>query len=128
MREFDSESVNLISKCGHNCIVCPYMKECTELTFENQLNFKIRHKMNCNTKYCIYVLFCKNCSFSYIGECEDIFDRTYKHIHSQKNANYRSQYCDKHFFNCCKKLNNFNFNVIPFFKCSNEDVVGILFY
>ena len=110
-----------VSPCGQNCYICNFFPNVNDVKFENGQVFHIKSKMDCNSVYVIYVLLCTKCTFTYIGETENLFDRTYKHIYAVRNPDKMKYNCDRHFYESGGKP--CEFKCIPFFKCYNENVV-----
>ena len=46
-----------MKKCGENCTSCPYVLERKSVTI-NQKTWNINRKLNCNSYYLVYAIFC----------------------------------------------------------------------
>ena len=58
-----------MKKCGQNCTVCPYIKECKSVKI-NGIEWKINRTLNCKSFNVVYAIICTtgNCKKTYIGE------------------------------------------------------------
>lgn len=109
-------SGNSVNKCGGSkCELCQIIITGSSITMENGLIHQIKTKMNCNSLYVIYAVFCNACDASYIGQTEDLRSRTNLHKNQIKKADYRKLTVSKHIFSCGGK-----FKIIPFFKSKDN--------
>lgn len=59
---------------GKRCKVCFYIKETDSFQDKSgNKTFKIKHTINCNSKYVVYLLQCKVCRKQYVGSAETSF-------------------------------------------------------
>ena len=106
-----------LSKCtDERCFLHKkgYIKECKKFTFkstEKLQTWDYNRNFNCNSKNVIYMLICTKCDANYIGQSQDLRDRTnnaksqVRHYQEHKTLRYA-----KHFA-ICSNLKE------PFFYC-----------
>ena len=66
---YEKRNVRGLKKCGHNCTMCPYVREGKVIKI-NGIEWKINHNLHCKSYNVVYALICKkdNCREVYIGE------------------------------------------------------------
>jgi len=98
------KDLNLITDWKHSftpCQSCPlssFVVACNTFTIHN-IHYKIIGNYSCFINNIIYIIFCKKCSFYYVGQSQDFHARLGKHLNAIKNK------CPillhKHFWNHC---------------------------
>ena len=84
---------------GAKCQLCPKLKVST--TFKSTytgLTYKIRHRLTCKSRYCVYLVTCELCGCQYCGSTKD-----YMHIrHNGHRQEIRGEITPlgKHFSKC----------------------------
>ena len=77
--------------------------------------------MNCTVRNVIYVLFCKKCEHSYIGETVDFRARMNAHRSNSSSEGAAVMEVSRHFFDC-----GLGFWVCPLFKMREENKIARL--
>ena len=106
-----------VTKCGfRNCKLCSEIMEVDRVLFANSGKvFTIHQRMNCTTRNVIYVIFCKKCQKSYIGETVNLRNRANSHRNNSKNSDYAVMLVSKHIYNCGE-----GFSICPILKIHEE--------
>ena len=99
------------------CELCSKLILNDEFYFQNGEKFILHSKVDCNAKFCIYLLQC-SCKKIYIGECEDFRARINLHTNQIKKKEYRNLFVSKHIFQCGQK-----FQCAPFFLMKNKNLI-----
>ena len=75
------------SKCGRCRVSCPILQEGDSFQSTNTgKRYPIRHQLNCNSSFLIYLATCKRCQGQYVGKCQTIFkQRQSNHKRELKN-------------------------------------------
>ena len=99
-----------------------YVIECTSFNFGLQQvhEWIYNHPFDCNCRNVIYVVQCSNCWMFYIGETEDLKQRTRLHIsntHKPENSNCK-KLC-RH-LKRCSKLKHPYFKIFPIYYVENR--------
>ena len=82
--------------------------------------------MNCNTKNCIYVLFCNSCNGTYVGQSGDeLRSRTRVHRQHINTISDISLCVSKHIALCAMNVSP-QFKILPIYKMKTEDTQGRL--
>ena len=113
-----------VTKCGmRGCGCCADILEVSSFYFANSgINFEIKTPMNCTARNIIYVLQCKACYQTYIGETVNFRDRMSAHKTSSKDwdtameVGYHLNRCGKGFWR------------LPIFKVKVENKIARLVY
>ena len=117
---FTNENLQEVVKCNINrCKICDIILTDNSLYFDSvNVCFKIKARMNCGTRNCIYVLKCTGCQKSYIGETNNLRHRINLHKdHAARNCGLN---VSRHFYQCSQHEST-KFYVMPFFKMKNDD-------
>ena len=88
------------------CQICRlnYIQQCKSFKTSNGTDWKIKRRITCNAKNCIYFLKCKFCiDFTKLGKTDDLRLRTNNHRSCCRNGN-GSDIFDNHVF-ICSRLN-----------------------
>ena len=121
----DAEKSNKtrVTKCGQlNCKTCRDILEVNEVHFRNSdKTYTIKVDMNCTVRNVIYVLFCKKCEHSYIGETVDFRARMNAHRSNSSSEGAAVMEVSRHFFDC-----GLGFWVCPLFKMREENKIARL--
>ena len=105
-----------ISKCKSQCVTCSHLVEATSIKFKNSDNvFVLKSNFTCNSKNVIYLIVC-SCGLEYIGECQNLKQRTRLHRSNLKCERNRVLNVSKHLFACCKNA----FRLYPFYQMKTE--------
>ena len=76
------------SKCGRCRVSCPILQEGDSFQSTNTgKRYPIRHQLNCNSSFLIYLATCQRCQGQYIGKCQTIF----KTRHSNHKREIKNQ-------------------------------------
>ena len=63
-------------KCGKCTVSCPVLKEGASFSSSNTgRSYKIRHHVDCNSSYVIYLATCKKCGGQYVGKSQTPFKK-----------------------------------------------------
>ena len=109
-------------KCGDKrCKCCDNIIEATSFTFPNSnIKHEMRANMNCNTKNCIYALFCNSCQLFYIGETStEIRSRVTVHRQQIETISHVSLHVSKHIAQCARSLYP-KFKILPIYKMKTD--------
>ena len=61
-------------KCGKCRVACPILKEGTHFCSTNtHKKYQIKHNLNCNSSFVIYLASCKRCRGQYVGKSQTPF-------------------------------------------------------
>ena len=71
---------------------------------------------SCDSKDVLYVIICSNCDFFYIGQAEELKQRTRKH---NLDVIYPNKKCSEH-LRTCSKMKEPYFNIYPFLYEENK--------
>ena len=110
-----------VSKCGHKkCSTCDMIIEGSSYFFkEANLNFHVRHDMNCTSPSVIYCIECSGCKQTYIGQTGGpLQKRMTVHRQHVRDRRYRILPVSKHISECAANLDP-PFKVFPFYKVIN---------
>ena len=100
-----------VSKCGKNCVYCPYIREGTEFKFKyRDIPFKVNIQFNCNTSNLLYVITCPGCKEEYVGLYR-------QHIRTKES---QMSLVEEHLRTC----RNSKFQIFPFFKLRSMDKIN----
>ena len=109
-------------KCGPGCVLCKDIVEVDSFYFTNSgINFEIKTRMDCTVRNLIYVIQCKKCSLTYIGETVNLRSRMSKHRFDSDTLQNATQDVSKHLFKCGE-----GFWVCPIFKVRRENKIARL--
>ena len=113
----------MTTKCGHpRCKCCPDMLEVNEIYFRNSnIWFKIKTKMDCTVRNLIYVIICRNCSLTYIGETVHLRSRMNTHRSCSSSFGSALAEVSRHLFEC-----GMGFHLAPIYKMREETKVARL--
>ena len=101
------------------CANCEYLIEGDSILMENGELFHIKTEMTCQTSNVIYVIFCRGCNKSYIGETgEQLNKRACGHRTQVFNPSYRALEVCHHIAECggSNREGPPPFRIAPFFK------------
>lgn len=115
--EFFSEACD-----GPRCLCCENIIECSTVYGNtNDVAFRLRHDLTCDSQNIIYVITCKECSIQYIGQTgQQLRDRT--NNHRADIVNCRDTVIGIHFNSNPCMLEDFK--ITPIFQCpdyNNEE-------
>ena len=112
-----------VTKCNRSgCKCCQDILEVSSLYFPNSnINFSIKTKMDCTVRNLIYVLFCKKCSYSYIGETVNFRGRMSQHRSNSSSWGSASMEVSRHLYRCSQ-----GFWASPLFKVKEENKISRL--
>ena len=111
-----------VSKCGNDCVLCDDILEVNSFYFRNaDITYEIKTKMNCLVRNVIYVIQCKKCGFTYVGETVDLRRRMSEHRSGIKSWINASQEVHRHLWRC-----GMGFYVCPIFKMKQENKIARL--
>ena len=84
------------------------------------LTWHYRHFSSCDSKDVLYILICNNCDFFYIGQIEELKQRTRKYKSDVIHPNNSN--CKKYaeYLRTCSKLKEPYFNIYPFLYEENK--------
>ena len=111
-----------VSKCGKNCVCCPYIKEGTEFKFKyRDIPFKVISPFNCNTSNLLYVITCPECNEEYIGQTgRTLRERVVLYRQHIRTKEYQMSLVEEHLRTC----GNSKFQIFPFFKLRSMDKIN----
>ena len=111
-----------VSKCGKNCVCCPYILECKEIRFKNrEMPFKLRSAFNCESSNLLYVIKCKGCNEEYIGQTSrTLKERIVLYRQHINDKDYEQMYVEKHLRTCGNK----EFFICPFFQLKSKETLN----
>ena len=119
----ENNDVTKVTKCGRpGCRTCEDMLEVNSVYFKNSdINFSIKVEMNCTVRNLIYVILCKRCGFSYIGETINLRKRM--NTHRNKSASHAAACAEvsRHLYEC-----SWGFWICPLFKMKDESKIARL--
>jgi predicted GIY-YIG superfamily endonuclease len=106
-----------VRRCGDKkCHLCEQIIEDDKFYFDTvKQKFTIKYNMSCSTKYCIYVLICKQCKQIYIGETSNL--RLRMNLHKQHIGEEKSFKGSQHMAHC----GGGTFLFMPILKMHNDD-------
>ena len=113
-----------VTKCGiKNCGCCEDILEVSSFFFKNSgVNFKIKTKMNCTVRNVIYMVQCKVCHQTYIGETTNFRARMSSYKSNSSNEDYStSMEVYSHLYKC-----GGGFWKLPIFKVNVENKIARL--
>lgn len=117
---FRKTTVNAVSKCGKNCILCKNIKAEQVITLKNGKTIKPNGNFDCTSRNLVYIATCSGCRESYIGETGDTLYNRWS-VHRQQSkwpiAEAPVQ-ADIHFRLCGKD----NYYVFPFYRPRRNNV------
>ena len=109
-----------VERCNNPCCAnCEYLIEGDSILMENGELFHIKTEMTCQTSNVIYVIFCRGCNKSYIGETgEQLNKRACGHRTQVFNPSYRALEVCHHIAECggSNREGPPPFRIAPFFK------------
>ena len=113
-----------VKKCGHiGCGCCEDILEVNSFYFRNSgITFEIKTPMNCLVRNLIYVIQCKLCGHTYIGETVNFRRRMSGHKTQAGSADALMD-ISKHLYKCGK-----GFWKCPLFKVKNESKIDRLVF
>ena len=124
---FEDSSVTVnrpgVKKCGVNrCGCCADILEADSFYFRNSgVTFQIKCHMTCLVRNCIYVLLCKGCDFTYLGETVNFRKRMSSHKTNSETLTQESAEVSRHLHRCGK-----GFWRMPIFKVKQENKMARL--
>ena len=96
--------------------------EVNSFYFRNSgINFQIKSSMDCTVRNLIYVIQCKNCGFTYIGETVNFRHRMSTHKTNSASLAHAVMDVSKHIYKCGK-----GFWKCPLFKVKKENKISRL--
>ena len=112
-----------VTKCGRNkCASCADILEVSSFYFRNSgINFEIRTPMDCTVRNLIYVIQCKKCSFTYIGETVNFRRRMSAHKSNSSSSFNASADVSRHLCKCGE-----GFWRCPIYKVKQESKISRL--
>ena len=112
-----------VTKCGRNkCASCADILEVRSFYFRNSgINFQIRTPMDCTVRNLIYVIQCKKCSFTYIGETVNFRRRMSAHKSNSSSSVNASADISRHLCKCGE-----GFWRCPIYKVKQESKIARL--
>ena len=125
--KFDSSTQGIddfeVKKCGvKKCGVCNDILEVDSFYFRNSgITFNIKAKMTCLVRNVIYVIQCRKCGFTYIGESVNLRHRMSAHRFNSSSLNNVCQEVSRHLCEC-----GMGFYVCPLFKMKLEGKIARL--
>ena len=73
-------------KCNLNgCRICSYLIPDYKIKISDSFYIPISCNSNCKSKNCVYLILCKQCKKTYIGQTKDIYSRIKSHLYDIKN-------------------------------------------
>ena len=124
---FDDSSLPAIDtgvkKCGViGCGCCEDILEVNSFYFRNSgITFDIKTPMDCTVRNVIYVIQCKDCEHTYIGETVNFRSRMSNHKSNSASLTYAVMDVSKHLYKCGK-----GFWKVPIFKVKKENKINRL--
>ena len=103
-----------VKKCNEpSCGLCKYIREGSSVKFKNK-SFKVNEKMSCKAKNVIYVIQCRGCDEQYIGETNNLRNRTTLHNQHIRNEALRKIPLRCHIADCSDKETKYF--MFPFYQ------------
>ena len=112
-----------VNKCGRGCGCCEDILEVKSFYFRNSgITFEIKTPMDCTVRNLVYVIQCKGCGYTYIGETVNFRHRmsSHKSNSGQKDAVME---VNRHLYTCGK-----GFWKCPIFKVKEENKISRLVF
>ena len=111
-----------VKKCGvRGCGCCEDILEVNSFYFRNSgINFEIKAAMDCTVRNCIYVIQCKGCGDTYVGETVNFRNRMSKHKTNSASLDAVME-VSRHLCRCGK-----GFWKCPIFKVKVENKINRL--
>ena len=99
------------------CQACNNITEVNSFTFSNdQTNFEINHRFDCNERYLIYLIRCDECLKQYVGQTVDEFRRRWNNYKDNATKFKRGEHCiQRHLYEHFNYQFTFFFIIILFF-------------
>lgn len=97
-------------KC-EGCHTCPKIGTSKTFTSKNtKRTYKIRKNLNCNSKFVIYLVNCKNCLGQYVGKSETAFK--VRHSNHKREIKTNKGGLGEHFYNSDCKFEHYTVTII----------------
>ena len=100
--------------------LCKYLKEGSSFNFKGK-QFNINADMTCTVKNVIYVIECQGYRKYYIGETDNLRNRTQLHNQHIKHAHLRMIPVSGHIASCSKI--DPKYFIFPFFKINSDSII-----
>ena len=116
--KFTNRTEGIVSKCGgKRCTTCEQMIVGSSFHFKSSnYPFKVKHNMDCNSKFILYVLMCAGGRENYIGETETkLLERMTLHRRHIRDSKYCILRANAHIAQCTQNK-EIKFTDFPFFK------------
>ena len=121
--KFINRTEGIVSKCGgKRCTTYEQLIVGNSYHFKSSnYSFKMKHDMDCSSKFVLYVLTCAGCGENYIGETKiKLRERMTLHWQHIRDSKYRTLPASAH---VAQRAQNkeIKFTVFPFYKITTED-------
>ena len=111
-----------VRKCkAPRCGLCKHIKEGSSFSFKGK-NFTVNADMSCTVKNVIYVIECRGCQKYYIGETNNLRNRTTLHNQHIRHENLRMTPVSGHIATCSDK--DPKYFMFPFFKMNSDSIIA----
>ena len=108
-----------VKKCKEpRCGLCKHIKEGSSFDFNGKL-FSVNADMTCTVKNVIYVIECQGCRKYYIGETNNLRNRTTLHNQHIRHENLRQIPLSGHIASCSES--DPKYFIFPFYKMNSDN-------
>ena len=102
------------------CGLCKYIREGSSVKFKNK-SFKVNKNMSCKAKNVIYVIQCRGCDEQYIGETNNLRNRTALHNQHIRHEALRKIPLSGQIADCSDKEPKYF--MFPFYQMKTESII-----
>ena len=116
--KFTNRTEGIVSKCGgKRCTPCEQLIVGNSFHFKSSnYPFKVKHDIDCNSKFVLYVLTCAGCGENCIGGTKTkLRERMTLHRQQIRGSKYRILPASTHIAQCAQNK-EIKFTVFPFYK------------
>ena len=111
-----------VKQCNEpRCGLCKYICEGLSVEFKNK-TFKVNENMSCKAKNVIYVIQCGGCDEQYIGEANNLWNKTTLNNQHIRHEALRKIPLSGHIAYCSHKEPNYFIN-FPFYQMKTESII-----
>ena len=116
-----NETKFTVTKCKEpRCGLCKYLKDGSSFNFKGK-QFNVNSDMTCTVKNVIYVIECRECRKYYIGETNNLRNRTTLHNQHIRHENLRMTPVSGHIASCSNM--DPKYFMFPFYKMNSDSII-----
>ena len=115
-----TEECSIKKRNEPRCGLCKYIREGSSVKFKNK-SFKVNENMSCKAKNVIYVIQCRGCDEQYIGETNNLRNRTTLHNQHIRHEALRKIPLSGHIADCSDKEPKYF--MFPFYQMKTESII-----